>query len=55
MAAGYMAKAYEEEKQIIESFEDMPEYLKILKIAEESPEMIAGLISKWLKEEAKKK
>lgn len=55
MAAGYMAKAYEEEKQIIESFEDIPEYLKILKIAEESPEMIAGLISKWLKEEAKKK
>ncbi|MEJ5173043.1 MAG: flagellar M-ring protein FliF C-terminal domain-containing protein, partial [Hydrogenothermaceae bacterium] len=55
LAAGQLAKAYEEEKGIIESFEDIPEYLKILKIAEESPELLAGLISKWLKEEGKKK
>ncbi|MCX7760798.1 MAG: flagellar basal-body MS-ring/collar protein FliF [Hydrogenothermaceae bacterium] len=55
LVAGQLAKAYEEEKRIIESFEDIPEYLKIIKIAEESPELIAGLISKWLKEEGKKK
>lgn len=54
-AAQQAAKAYEEEKSIIESFEDIPEYLKVLKIAEENPELIANLISKWLKEEGKKK
>ncbi|MEZ0323944.1 MAG: flagellar basal-body MS-ring/collar protein FliF [Hydrogenothermaceae bacterium] len=55
LATQQLSKAYKEEESIIEGFEDIPEYLKILKIAEESPELIAGLISKWLKEEGKKK
>lgn len=54
VASAYLSKAYEE-KQAIEAFEDIPEYVKVLKVAEESPEMIANLISKWLKEEAKKR
>jgi flagellar M-ring protein FliF len=48
------AKRYEEEKQLQPEFEKVPEYLKILEIAEENPQLIANLISKWLKEEGKK-
>lgn len=55
LATAQAAKAYEEEKSIIDSFENIPEYLNILKVAEESPELIASIISKWLKEEVKKK
>lgn len=55
LAAAQTAKTYEEEKSIVESFEDVPEYLKIIKVAEENPEIIANIISRWLKEEVKKK
>lgn len=55
VAAGEFAKAYMEEEKILGKFEDIPEYVKLINIAQESPELIAGLISKWLKEEGKKK
>ncbi len=40
-----MEEAYELEKE--------PVYMKILEIAQKNPELIANLISKWLKEEGK--
>ncbi|MGC8868650.1 MAG: flagellar basal-body MS-ring/collar protein FliF [Sulfurihydrogenibium sp.] len=47
------AKMYGE-KEMSKDFEELPEYIKILQIADENPQLIANLISKWLKEEGKK-
>lgn len=52
--ATQLSKIYEEEKHLQPEFEKIPEYIKLLEIAEESPVLIANLISKWLKEEGKK-
>ncbi|MFN4307717.1 flagellar basal-body MS-ring/collar protein FliF [Sulfurihydrogenibium azorense] len=52
--ATQLSKIYEEEKELQPEFEKIPEYIKLLEIAEESPVLIANLISKWLKEEGKK-
>ncbi|WP_028950660.1 flagellar basal-body MS-ring/collar protein FliF [Sulfurihydrogenibium subterraneum] len=51
--AAELAKRYEEEKGLQPEFEKIPEYIKLLEIAEENPVLIANLISKWLKEEGK--
>ncbi|GAB6072306.1 flagellar basal-body MS-ring/collar protein FliF [Venenivibrio stagnispumantis] len=41
-----------EEKEIV-SFETEPNYIKLIEVAKENPQLIANLISKWLKEEPK--
>jgi flagellar M-ring protein FliF len=38
----------------VSEIEKLPEYLKILEIAEENPQMIANIITKWIKEDTKK-
>jgi flagellar M-ring protein FliF len=42
------------EKETSEDFEKLPDYIKILQMADENPQLIANLISKWLKEEGRK-
>jgi Flagellar biosynthesis/type III secretory pathway lipoprotein len=54
VAAEALAKKYEEEKSLVSEIEKLPEYLKILEIAEENPQMIANIITKWIKEDTKK-
>jgi flagellar M-ring protein FliF len=54
VAAEALAKKYEEEKGLVSEIEKLPEYLKILEIAEENPQMIANIITKWIKEDTKK-
>jgi len=54
VAAEALAKGYEEEKGLVSEIEKLPEYLKILEIAEKNPQMIANIITKWIKEDAKK-
>jgi len=47
-----MRELHEMEEAVL-SLEQEPEYMKILEIAENNPELLATLVSKWLKEEGK--
>jgi len=51
-AAQAAAKYHEQEQQAF-SIEQEPAYQRILEIAQESPELVADMISKWIKEEGK--
>ena len=51
-AAQAAAELHKKEEEHF-SFESEPAYQKILEIAEENPEIVADMISKWIKEEGK--
>ncbi len=51
-AAQAAAELHKKEEESF-SFESEPAYQKILEIAEENPEIVADMISKWIKEEGK--
>ncbi|BCD68386.1 flagellar basal-body MS-ring/collar protein FliF [Nitratiruptor sp. YY09-18] len=51
-AAQAAAKYHEQEQQSF-SIEQEPAYQRIIEIAQESPELVADVISKWIKEEGK--
>lgn len=49
-----LAEKFKEEEKMMPEFEKIPEYIKILEIADDNPVLIANIILKWLKEEGKR-